>query len=100
MDGYKIGDTADDGSVLSILNIEDLSPFFTNPVKWCDPAKLMRFKQQVEKGVKLPPISVLFRIPPNRAKFQSLIYWVLARLVLFGRLLCLRFPMPRCAILI
>ena len=58
MDGYKIGDSAEDGSVLTILNIEDLSPFFTNPVKWCNPTKLMLFKQLIEQGVKLPPITV------------------------------------------
>jgi ParB-like chromosome segregation protein Spo0J len=58
VDGYKIGDRARDGSVLSILNIEDLSPFFTNPVKWCDSNKLMRFKQLIEQGVKFPAITV------------------------------------------
>lgn len=58
VDGYKIGDRARDGSVLSILNIEDLSPFFTNPVKWCDSNKLMRFKSLIELGVELPPITV------------------------------------------
>jgi hypothetical protein len=32
MDGYKIGDSADDESIFSILNIEELLPFFTNYV--------------------------------------------------------------------
>lgn len=59
MDGYKIGDIRVlDGSILALLNIEDLFPFFQNPVKWCDPAKLMRFRRLIEQGVKFPPITV------------------------------------------
>ncbi|WDD36000.1 ParB/RepB/Spo0J family partition protein (plasmid) [Nostoc sp. UHCC 0926] len=59
MDGYKIGEIrSEDGSVLVLLNIEDLFPFFQNPVKWCDPDKLMRFRRLIEEGVKFPPITV------------------------------------------
>lgn len=59
MNEYKVGERASDGSILTILNVEDIFPFFSNPVKWCDPAKLMRLKQEVEKGIKLPPITVV-----------------------------------------
>jgi ParB-like chromosome segregation protein Spo0J len=57
MDEYCKGDSLD-GSILLLLDIEELSPFFTNPVKWCDSSKLMRFKQLIEQGVKFPSITV------------------------------------------
>ncbi|NJO64895.1 MAG: ParB N-terminal domain-containing protein [Richelia sp. RM2_1_2] len=59
MDEYFEKDScAEDGSILLLLNIEELTPFFTNPVKWCDPTKLMRFKELIDTSVELPPITV------------------------------------------
>ncbi len=39
MNEYIVGERAADGSILIMLNVEDIFPFFSNPVKWCEDRK-------------------------------------------------------------
>lgn len=55
---HEIGQGREDGSVLQILDVSDLFPFFLNPVKWCESDKLLRYKRLIESGVEFPPITV------------------------------------------
>ncbi|PAX59796.1 ParB N-terminal domain-containing protein [Brunnivagina elsteri] len=52
-------DSQTEDGILKMLNVQDIFPFFGNPVKWCTPHKLMHFKKLVELGVIFPPIIVV-----------------------------------------
>lgn len=80
MNGYHIGDRTENGDILTLLNIEDLFPFFQNPVKWCEPDKLIRFKELIEKGVQFPPITVA-RVDEKLVVYDGHHRWFAAYLI-------------------
>ncbi len=59
-----------DGAELKLLNVEDLKPFFLNPVKWCDPEKLRRLIKLWDSDHDLPPIEVVEEAPEEMKTFN------------------------------
>jgi hypothetical protein len=66
----ELSQKREDGAVLRILKIEDLKPYFQNPVKWCDPEKLKSYMSLWDSGVKFPPIEVVEELPEPLKDFN------------------------------
>lgn len=60
----------EDRAEIRPLKVEDLKPYFENPVKWCDPTKLKRFIQLWESAESFPPIEVVEELPKELKHFH------------------------------
>jgi hypothetical protein len=66
----ELGQKREDGAVLRILKIEELKPYFQNPVKWCDPEKLKNYMSLWKSGIKFPPVEVVEELPEHLKNFD------------------------------